>query len=136
MKRAFIMMNGFSRSGKSTLAKRIVLKTPELIRIDSDDIHDFLNKTYPVFQDEDSIDGQSYDLRQLTTKRIQITLFSVLLENGKSIIHDSCNLKKETRQKVLDLVKKIDKDIVTIVIQHKIAEKALYKNIAKADKLK
>ncbi len=131
----FIMMVGFSQAGKSTLAKKIA-KEFDLVRIDSDSIHDFLNKTYKVFQDDKTIKGKSYDLRQKLTYEIKEDLIKELIKNGNSIILDSCNLSKISRSELLKLVKKIQKNITTIIVFVNIPELILYKNLRQADKNK
>lgn len=128
------MMVGFSRSGKSTLSKKILKALPDqFIRIDSDPIHNFLNKTYSVFRDDNTIKGKSYELRQKATKAIHNALSKVLLQNGFSIILDSCNLSREKREKIIDDIRKVNKDIKTIIIYNEMPESQLYKNLRKAD---
>ncbi|MFA6307467.1 MAG: AAA family ATPase [Patescibacteria group bacterium] len=136
MKQLFIMLIGFSRSGKTTLAKKIIENIKDLVLIDSDSIHLFLNNTYPLFQDNDTIEGQSYEIRQKTTKAIQEALISTLLKDGHSILLDANNGKKEVRETILKTVKNINPEIQTILLRHKIDEKILYKNIKKADQIK
>lgn len=133
MKQIFIMLVGFSRSGKTTLADKIIKALPELTKIDSDSILEFLTKTYPIFQDDNSITGTSYQLRQISNKYMQIGLISALLENGHSVLLDSCNIKMDIRKKILAKAKKANTNIQTIIIRHKIDETILYKNIKMAD---
>lgn len=134
MKQIFIMLVGFSLSGKSTLAKKIQEKFPhKFTRIDSDTIHDFLNETYPIFQDDRTIQGKSFELRQKATRAIHKALIETLLQEGYSIILDSCNLTRERRREILDKVKEINKDIITVILEIQISEKKLYKNLQRAD---
>lgn len=134
MKQIFIMLVGFSRSGKSTLVKKILKTFPNrFVRINSDTIHAFLNKTYPIFQDDNTIQGKSYELRQEATKVIYNALLDVLLKNGHSVILDSCNLSREKRGKIITNVKKINKGIKIVIIYNEISEDQLYKNLRKAD---
>lgn len=136
MKQVFIMIVGFSRSGKTTLANKIIARFPSLTKIDADLIHDFLNSTYPVFKDDNTVDGTAYKMRRKTTKKIQGALASSLLEAGHSVLLDSCNVKKDIRDKIFSIVKELNRDITTIIVRHKIDEKTLYKNIRKADQEK
>ena len=127
-------MVGFSQSGKSTLSKKILKTLPtRFIRINSDTIHNFLNKTYSVFLDDNTIKGESYELRQKATKAIHNALINVLLQNSFSIILDSCNLSHEKREKILNDAKRVNKDIKTIIVYNKIPESQLYQNLRKAD---
>ncbi|MBT4850195.1 AAA family ATPase [Candidatus Parcubacteria bacterium] len=134
MKQALIILNGFSRSGKTTLAKKINKAVPELIKIDSDSILNFLNKNYPVFQDNNSVDGPAYIIRQKSNKAIQKALISTLLAERYSVLLDSNNGRKKVRDKILGIIKKSNKKIKTIIIRHKITEEKLYKNIERFDK--
>ncbi len=134
MKQIFIMLVGFSQSGKTILSKKILKAfANQFVRIDSNAIHDFLNKTYSIFRDDNTIKGKSYKLRQKTTKVIHDALIKVLLQNRFSIILDSCNLTRERREKIINSVKRVNKDIKTVIIYNKISESQLYKNLRKAD---
>ena len=42
----FVMMNGFSQSGKTLLAKKMEGLSPALVRVDTSHVHDFVNKNY------------------------------------------------------------------------------------------
>ena len=137
IKQIFIMMVGFSQSGKTTLAKKIAKEFARFfIRINSDSIHDFLNKNYNVFQDDKTITGKGYDLRQKTTSAIKKVLIKELIASHYSVILDSCNLAKAGRLELLKSVKKIKNNIVTVIILVKIPETILYKNLRQADKRK
>lgn len=134
MPQTFIMLVGFSHSGKSTLAKKIQKEfSNKFIRIDSNAIHNFLNKNYSIFQDDNTIQGESFNLRQKTTKTIQNILLDTLLKEGCSIILDTCNLSKEKRRDVLNKIKYINKKIKTIIIHLDISEEKLYKRLKRAD---
>jgi len=134
MQQTFIMLSGFSRSGKSTLAKKIIDLFPDrFTKIDSDTIHSFLNTAYPVFKDDNTVDGKSYELRQKATKTMHNALVGVLLAEGHSILLDACNLLREKRQGILDKITAVNSDIVSIIIYNKISEEQLYKNLRKDD---
>jgi len=136
-KQFFIMLVGFSQSGKTTLAKKIEKKFPAIFtRIDSDSIHDFLDRTYKIFQDDKTIKGKSFDLRQKATSAVKKVLIKELIVSHHSVILDSCNLAKTARLEILKSIKKIKKDIVTIIIFVKTPETILYKNLRQADKRK
>ncbi|OGY40943.1 MAG: hypothetical protein A2Y82_03730 [Candidatus Buchananbacteria bacterium RBG_13_36_9] len=137
IKQIFIMLVGFSQSGKTTLAKKIAKEfAPFFTRINSDSIHDFLNMNYKIFQDDKTITGKGYDLRQKTTSAIKKVLIKELIASHYSVILDSCNLVKAGRLELLRAVKKVKKDIVTVIIFVKIPEIILYGNLRRADKKK
>lgn len=130
----FIMLVGFSQSGKSFLAKKIQEKfSNRFIRIDPDSIHNFLNKTFLIFQDDNTIQGKSFVLRQKTTEAIKSTLCDVLLKEGYSIILDSCNLIRTERKVLLTKAKKVNKDISIIILYVRVPEAQLYKRLRDAD---
>ncbi len=129
------MLVGFSQSGKSTLSEKIQEKFPnKFIRIDPDSIHDFLNKTYPIFQDDNTIQGKSFALRQNATETIKSALCDVLLKEGHSIILDSCNLARAERKELLAKTKEINKDISVVILYVQIPEAELYKRLRDADR--
>lgn len=136
MKQLFVMLVGFSRSGKTTLAKKIIENIKDLVLIDSDSIQLFLNNTYSLFRDDNTIEGKSYEIRQKATKAMQEALISTLLKDGHSILLDANNGRKEIREAILKAVKNINPEVQTVLIRHKIDEEILYENIRKADQIK
>ncbi len=63
-------MSGFTHSGKSYLAEKIANSFPYLQFniVNSEAIHNFLNSTYPVFQDDNTIKGKSFNIRRKQPK--------------------------------------------------------------------
>ncbi len=133
MKQIFIMLVGVSRSGKTHLANEIKLKIPSLIIIDSDSLLNFLSYTYPIFNEEHTINNDAYLLKQHANKEMQLALILTLLNNQFSILLDANNGRFNIRNKFFDEIKRTNLKIKTIIIRHKIDEKNLYSNIFKAD---
>jgi len=127
-------MNGFSKSGKTTLVNKIVQKFPnKFVSVDSSNIHDFLNTNYWVFVDDNTIEGKSYDLRDKATKSLQKALQETLLENHINVIDDSCNSTVEKRAKIIQTAKNIDPDIKTMIISIVITESELLNRLKSYD---
>ena len=129
------MLVGFSGSGKSTVTTKIKEAFPGVLnRIETNQIHDFVNQTFPEsFNDDLTITGESYELRQKTTKAIQKSLFEIFIKEKRSVIIDSCNLDKGQREKILSSAKKLNPNIKTILIYVKIEEKELLNLLIKSD---
>ncbi len=131
----FIMIVGFSQSGKSTLCNKIVKDFGKVFtRIDANKIHDFLNETYPIYQDDNTVTGEGFEIRQSTTSSVREAMIGVLLSNGYSVLLDSCNLSEEKRKSRLSKAKEANSSTITMIIYNKITEKELYKNLREVDK--
>ncbi len=116
MKPIYLMFTGLSLSGKTWLFNKIQEKFPNVFfPLDSRSIHDYLNQ-FEVFQDDMSVDGRAYKMRQEATDTFQKDIVSVIAQNGYSIAHDSCNRVKKDREERLNLVKKLSPGIKTALL--------------------
>lgn len=116
MKPIYLMMSRYSLSGKTYLVDKLIKKFPKTFYIiDTRSLHDYLNK-YDIFLDDNTVEGRAYQMRQEATDAIQKELISVITKNGYSIIHDSCNRKKNERFDTLKLVKEKSPGIETVII--------------------
>jgi gluconate kinase len=116
MKTIFLMMVGYSLSGKTTIVKQIIEKYPKkFFVIDSRRIHDYLN-TIDIFQDDNSITGPAYKLRQESTDSIQNALLISLGKNGISIISNSCNQVKRERREKISLLKNLVPNMKSVIL--------------------
>ncbi len=112
----YLFTVGLSLSGKSWLVEKIKERFPKsFITIESRSIHDMLNTIEP-FQDDNSPKGSSYELRQEFTKEIRELLIKLFAKEGLNIIQDSCNLKKEERQRRVLAVREIVPDVKIFLI--------------------
>jgi len=128
------MMSGFSLSGKTFLAEKIEKRFPKtFVIIDSRAILDFLNDKFPLFQDDNTVYGPSYDIRQKASVAIRRAFLDTIVGEGYSIISDSCNSTVEKRQKILKEIKKTTPKVKTIIIHVDISEEKLLKRLKKFD---
>ena len=128
--RVFIMMVGYSLSGKTTFARKLAKNYPFLI-IESRQIHQLINKRFKELQDDDTVSGTGYNLRQELTTKIRQNLLTKLLPQGWPIIADSCHLEFKKRKIILDLARK--NHYFTIIIWLKTPEKILLSRLKLAD---
>lgn len=64
-----IVMSGYSKSGKTKFVEKLIERFPnKFVSVYSANIHNFLNSTYSVFQDDNTIHGKSHELRDKATK--------------------------------------------------------------------
>lgn len=132
-----IVMTGFSKSGKTTLVDQLLQDFPNtFVAIDSAKIHNFLNSTYYAFQDDNTIMGSSYKLREDATKKIQGLLQEVLVENNFNVIDDSVNSTKQKRAHIISQAKELDPEIRTLIIYIKISEPVLLSRLIELDEEK
>ena len=81
-KKIFVMMVGFSKSGKHTLInKHPVLSS--FFRIDTDRIHDLLNSRFDFLQDDMTINGRAYWDRQNGTTTLDDAISAVKAQYPK-----------------------------------------------------
>jgi hypothetical protein len=128
------MAVGFSLSGKTKIIKKILKKYPKkFFVIDTRSIHDYLNKQYDLFQDNNTVDESIYKTRQRATDAMQLELLKVMVEDGFSIIKDSCNQVRADRKKQFEIVKSINPKIKTVILYVNPSEKELLETISKYD---
>lgn len=127
-------MNGFSKSGKTHFVNKLIKAIPDkFVPIDSLTINKWLDKTYFPFVDDNTIEGPGYTLRNMATRAIQATLQNFLLENGFSVIDDSCNSTKLKRKKIADIAKNLSNKIPVVIVSIKISEETLLKRLSAED---
>ena len=129
-------MSGFTHSGKSYLAEKIANSFPYLQFniVNSEAIHNFLNSTYPVFQDDNTIKGKSFNIRQETTKNIQKELIKTFAKYNINTIIDSCNSTLKKRKTLIDTVKSANPDIKTIIIYVSTPENVILERLQDSDR--
>lgn len=134
MSQVFVMLNGFSKSGKTVLAERICQTFPRtIVRIDSATIHDFLNSKYDIFKDDNSIFGSAFKLRDKSTKALQDAIIDVLVTNGVNVILDACNSKAEKRERIINKIKHLSPNCKTMIISIDVDEVNLLKRLNDLD---
>ncbi|MCK9368922.1 ATP-binding protein [Candidatus Dojkabacteria bacterium] len=116
MKTIFLMMVGYSLSGKTTIVKQIAQRYPKrFFVLDTRPIHDYLN-TIDIFQDDNSVNGPAYQLRQDSTDAIQDALLSTIGKKGISVISNSCNQVKKERKERLSLMKRLVPNMKSVIL--------------------
>ncbi len=127
----FVMMVGFTHAGKHTFIEQ----HPQLkhwSRVDTDLIHNLLNKNFHFLRDDNTVKGPAYWQRQDLTRIVSKKILEQLFKKGLSVINDSCNLKKDERAKRLTLAKKFG--YRTVIIWVFCSEEELLNRLQKADK--
>jgi predicted kinase len=112
----FVMLVGFTHSGKTHLAEHSPLLR-EMFRINSRHVHELLNKEFDFLQDDNTIEGQAYQLRQELTQEVRLRLFKKALADGQAILSDSANIRKEDRTARLALAKQYNYATVIVWVQ-------------------
>jgi uridine kinase len=134
MRQIFLMTVGFSLSGKTTIINKILEQFPKrFFTIDTRSIHDYLNQKYDLFLDNNTIDEPIFKTRQRATDAMQRELLRVMIEDGFSIIKDSCNQVREERKVQFELAKSINPEIKTLILYVNPKESELLKTIAEYD---
>jgi GTPase SAR1 family protein len=133
MKTIFLMMVGYSLSGKTTIVNLIKQRYPkQFIVLDTRGIHYYLN-TIDIFQDGNSTEGLAYQLRQDSTDAIQNAMVSVLGRKGVSVILDSCNQVKSERKERVSLMKQLVPSMKSVILFVYPNEKVVLERIKKED---
>ncbi len=128
-----ILPVGFSRSGKTTLCKKIEDRFPgTFVRVDSDSLRDYLDQKFPQFRDIRVLDDSS-SLRNTAAKEMQIALARVLFHNAQSLILDSCNQVRAGRQEIIATARRVVPNIVTVIIEVVISETQLVQTLNEED---
>jgi predicted kinase len=130
-KKIFIATLGFTHSGKTYIAKKLIKKFPQLVKIESREIHNTINSIFPELKDDKSVEGEAYWLRQVITQDLREKLIEKLCQNDWWIINDSANLVKEERQKRLKIAKKFKYKTVLVWVMAE--NKTLVRRIKKSD---
>jgi hypothetical protein len=112
----YIFTVGLSLSGKTWLINKIKKRYPRKFEvIETKAIHDYLN-TMDIWKDDNTVHGESYELRQEATKVIRDSLVKVFSKREINLIQDSCNLLARDRAERLKSVKKIARKARSILI--------------------
>lgn len=94
----FIMLIGCSGSGKSTLVADIVRRRPNTVVISSDEIiEDYAREVGISYQ-------EAYPIMKDAARDICLQTAEVAFEQGRNVIWDQTNIKREERRDRLSLV--------------------------------
>jgi len=109
-----VMCVGYTHSGKTTFAKKLVKDVGEIVLLDNDEIATFINEKYPlaVFSDYNKV-KRTYKEPNLKFLLFQ-EVFKFCLRAGVNVIHSSGNLGKDSRQFIKINTKKYNYKLVTV----------------------
>lgn len=127
----FVMLVGFSKSGKHTFLKN----HPSINRyfsVNTDTIHRLLNQQFQALQDDQTSSGSGFWLRQYYTRIIRRGLTRNAFKKNIDVASDSCNLRKSQRKILLSQAKKFG--YRTIIIWIQCDEQELLRRLDSADR--
>lgn len=116
VKRRFVMLVGFSKSGKETLRTHNE-SLNRAARVDTDVIHMHLNLYIDKLQDDYTVNGKAYWARQFLTRYVRQRAFEYLFFRGHRVLSESCNLTREERIERIALAREYGYETVIIWIQ-------------------
>ena len=102
--KVFVLMVGYSKSGKTTLRKNNKM-LKKLFNLSTNDIHDQLNREFPFLKDDNTNDGEAYWERQFLTRIIRKRALKKVLSQGFGVVNDSANLNRQERKRWLKMAK-------------------------------
>ena len=116
MKQVFIGTTGHWAAGKTTLARKLA-KRFDMDLIRGDAVRDFLIKEISFYKDAQySHHNPLIDSANKVGRKFKLSLMKELIKQGRSVLVDSAGYVKEKRKVHLNLVKKINPKIITILI--------------------
>ncbi len=138
MSQAVIILVGFSRSGKTTLAYKIRERfaSHAFHILSGDPIHVYLNTQFPYFADDSTVFGHAFWARRAVTLDIQLLLLQTFLGLGLSVIIDLANLRRAERQRIAAAVRKVRPSARIAIISLQISEQELLRQIANTEREK
>ncbi len=128
--KTFVMMVGFSKSGKTYIVENNSL-LKDYFKISTNRIHDALNNKFEFLKDDCCEEGRGYWEKQYLTKIVRDRVLFKALSMGVPIVNDSCNLRRKDRNKTLRRVKLFDYHTVVISVECRPSE--LKRRLAVAD---
>jgi predicted kinase len=129
-KKLFVLLVGFSHAGKTTLRKNNQ-QTSSCFTIETNLIHDQLNKNLEFLRDDKTINGSRYWLRQFFTRLLRKKILTVAFSSGRAILDDSCNLRRIDRYFKLQSARKAG--YKTVIVWVHCPKKELLARLKRAD---
>lgn len=128
--KTFVMLVGFSQSGKHALVQHHpVLR--EWFPIDSSVIHGLLMGELELLGDDSGIGREAFPLRQAITRKIRQQLFSRVIWDGYAIVSLACNLARKDRREPLAIAR--SRGYRTAIIHVTVDEQILQQRLREAD---
>jgi len=129
--KTFVMMVGFSKSGKTYIVENNSL-LKDYFKISTNRIHDALNNKFAFLKDGGCEAEKGYWEKQYLTNIVRNRVLFKALSMGVPIVNDSCNLRRSDRNKTLRRVKLFDYHTVVISVECRKSE--LKKRLEEADR--
>lgn len=129
----FVLLVGFSGSGKTTHRLRSA-RYYRYASVPTTSIHEALNDSYSLLNDDRTVTGQGYWARQWLTKWTRARLLNIFCYRNYCIVEDACNLIAAERAERLAIAKKYG--YTTIIVHTMCDEKILIARLQKLDRQK
>ena len=126
-----VVTTGYSASGKTTFANELKKIVPNVVVLDSEDIHKKIRDNLHLNGVVGVNSKNDFWLGQFITNDIRIGLITQLCENNYQIVNSSVNLTKCERRKKINKLKK--NGYKTILVWVKTSEQELYKRLTMRD---
>lgn len=121
--RNFLATAGFTHVGKTTVARGLQERIPGLVKVETNIIHDVTNANFPQLQDDNTITGTGFWLRNIMSADMRDKIIRELCRDKLWIIHDGANLKKSERDTRFQIPKEFD--YKTVLLWLNIPEKVI-----------
>jgi predicted kinase len=128
--KTFVMMVGYSKSGKTSYVKKNE-KLKGFFNLSTNSIHDLLNNKLGFLKDDDTIYGNAYWERQYLTRIVRKRTLKKAFSNGLAVVNDSANLNRKERRKRLSMAKRYSYE--TVILWVTCPEDELLNRLQKAD---
>ncbi len=122
---------GFTHVGKTTVANGLQEKIPGLVKVETNKIHDIINPQFAELQDDNTVTGSGYWLREAVTADLKQDVMMQLCQDKWWIIDDDANLQKTDRSIIFDIPRRFD--YKTALLWLNIPEKIFLERLREAD---
>lgn len=132
---SFVLMTvGKTHSGKTTFGRELAQRLGPCCLLDSDEVADFLKKTYSDLYQADYEEGSNQPTRGYYLKLAVVAeIYKAALSTNLPIIFTTSNAKKQLRQEICQLAKEYGRS--TIIVYFNIADEVLVERINNSQRL-
>ena len=132
---SFVLMTvGKTHSGKTTFGRELAQRLGPCCLLDSDEVADFLKKTYSDLYQADYEEGSNQPTRGYYLKLAVVAeIYKAALSTNLPIIFTTSNAKKQLRQEICRLAKESGRS--TIMVYFNIADEVLVERINNSQRL-
>jgi predicted kinase len=135
MSQQLILMQGFTHSGKSTLARKMMHqeKRDSVVMVEDVSINKFVREQFPHLETDRNIIAIAEAAAGNIKSAIKIALVKGGLELGKSVLVDAAHLEASSREQLHDLARSVNRDIMTVLVPVCVPEPILLARLKKSD---